>query len=192
VIWRYDPILFSSATDAEFHCKTYQSISAALRGYTYRSVISIATIYRKIRGRLRELDKHCIKLTDCEGEHFDELMHSLAQTAHENDMEIVSCAQEHDLTPYGILPGKCVDDSLIERSFGITVEARKDPSQRKFCGCVVSKDIGMYDSCLFGCRYCYATTSFERAKINHKNHDPGSTSLLGCYNAQDEPIESFQ
>ena len=39
----------------------------------------------------------------------------------------------------------------------------------------------MYDSCLFGCRYCYATSSFERARVNHAEHRPDSPSLLGWY-----------
>jgi DNA repair photolyase len=53
----------------------------------------------------------------------------------------------------------------------------KDPGQRSACGCVVSKDIGMYDSCLFGCQYCYATTSFARARANFSRHDPEAPFL---------------
>lgn len=37
----------------------------------------------------------------------------------------------------------------------------KDPSRRKACRCVVSRDIGMYDSCVYGCPYCYATSSVQ-------------------------------
>jgi DNA repair photolyase len=71
-----------------------------------------------------------------------------------------------------------VDNELISRVFGLDLEVKRDSCQRKNCGCVVSKDIGMYDSCLFGCAYCYATTSFERAKANHQAHNPESPSLL--------------
>jgi DNA repair photolyase len=72
-----------------------------------------------------------------------------------------------------------VDDDYIARTFGLHLPARKDPSQRAACGCVVSKDIGMYDSCLFGCQYCYATSSFETARRNHAEHDPELPSLIG-------------
>ena len=54
---------------------------------------------------------------------------------------------------------------------------------RNACGCVVSRDIGMYESCLFGCQYCYATKSFEQAKLNFDAHDPESPSMLGWHEA---------
>ena len=80
--------------------------------------------------------------------------------------------RKSDLRPFGILPGKCVDDRVIAEAFGIEVPATKDPTQRKACGCVVSRDIGMYESCLFGCQYCYATKSFDQARLNFESHDP--------------------
>jgi hypothetical protein len=93
----------------------------------------------------------------------------------------VSCAEEIALAEYGIRPGRCVDDGLIERAFGIDVSHRKDPSQRSACGCRLSRDIGMYDSCLFGCPYCYATKSFQLAREHYEQHDPQSPSLLGWH-----------
>ena len=108
-------------------------------------------------------------------------MRRLAGLAGENGMEIVSCAEEIDLRPFGILPGKCVDDRVIAEAFGIEVPRTKDPAQRKACGCVVSRDVGMYESCLFGCQYCYATKSFDQARANFDSHDPDSPSLLGWH-----------
>jgi hypothetical protein len=105
------------------------------------------------------------------------LVKSLAAISQAYGMEIVSCAEELDLQPYGIRPGKCIDDGLIAQLFSLDVSHTKDPGQRKACGCVQSKDIGMYDSCLFGCRYCYATSSFERSRENYTRHDPDASTL---------------
>jgi hypothetical protein len=140
--------VFSTATPADFHEETYQRIARALQGHTRRCVISILDLYRKVQKRLRELERRGIELLACEGEAFGDLMRTFVRAANENEMNVFSCAEQIDLQPFGIQPGKCVD---------------KDPSQRKACGCVVSKDIGMYDTCLFGCQYCYATTSLELA-----------------------------
>lgn len=180
VVWRYDPIVISNITGIEFHISTYRKIAEALRGYTYRSVISILDLYPKLNKRLNILKEKGVEIIDCNedfGRGHDGLMNSLAGIANENKMEIVSCAEELDLMKYNIRPGKCIDDDYIERVFGIDVIHKKDPSQRKACGCVVSKDIGMYNTCLFGCQYCYATNNFEQAKKLYKDHNPNSPSL---------------
>jgi hypothetical protein len=102
----------------------------------------------------------------------------VAEIARSYEMEIMSCAEESYLRSFGIHPGKYIDDQMIGRVFGIDVSHIKDPSQRSGCGCVLSKDIGMYDTCLFGCRYCCATTSFARAWANHVRHDPEAPSIF--------------
>ncbi|HID29081.1 MAG TPA: DUF1848 family protein, partial [Desulfobacterales bacterium] len=184
VIWRYDPVVFSTATPADFHEETYPRIARGLEGHTRRCVISILDVYRKAKKRFRKLREQGLELTACEGEALGDLIRTFVCAGHENGMEVFSCAEEIDLKPFGIQPGKCVDDEYISNVFGINVTHKKDPSQRKACGCVISKDIGMYNTCLLGCQYCYATTSFERARNNYKKHDPASPSLIGWHDSQ--------
>jgi len=179
VIWRYDPILFSEMTDLGFHGRSFELIARALRNHTRRSIVSIVDVYKKNKKRIQGFSKPGFDLDGSTQNGVAGLMPALVDMAHDNGMEIFSCAEEIDLKVYGIHPGKCIDDIYIQETFGKDVTHRKDPSQRKACGCVISRDIGMYDSCLFGCRYCYATSSFEQAKINHQEHDPDAPSLLG-------------
>jgi hypothetical protein len=181
VIWRYDPIVFTGLTPPAFHQENFGRLAESLKGHTHRVVVSIVDRYRKIESRLKKLEGTPAALAPCPPEEFAPLMRGLAELATENGMEIVSCAEELDLRPFGILPGKCVDDRVLGEAFGIEVPKTKDPTQRAACGCVVSRDIGMYESCLFGCQYCYATKSFNRAKINFDAHDPRSPSMLGWY-----------
>jgi hypothetical protein len=178
VIWRYDPILFTSTTDASFHIESYRTIAKRLNGYTHKSIISLATVYRKVKKRLEALRLEGIDLGDLEAELVGDLLTALAEAAAENDIDITTCAQERDFAAYGVRAGKCIDDEHIERVFGLKVAHKKDPSQRRACGCVISKDIGMYDTCLFGCAYCYATSDFDLARINFKKHDPAGLSLV--------------
>ena len=176
VIWRYDPIVLSSLTDADFHKRTFHYISGELEGYTPRCIMSAVNLYRKAKKRFMERG---VELRPSDGEEFGNLMRFMAGEARDRGMEIFSCAQTPDLDLFGVKHGKCVDDEYIERVFGVEVSHRKDPSQRKACRCVVSKDIGMYDTCLFGCLYCYATSRFEKAKENYRRHDPAAPSLIG-------------
>lgn len=46
----------------------------------------------------------------------------------------------------------------------------RDKGQRLFCGCIVSKDIGEYNTCPHLCEYCYANSSKEIAVRNWKEH----------------------
>ncbi len=73
-----------------------------------------------------------------------------------------------DLQPFGIaareMPGR---RCFLHKVFGLDIAAKKDPCQRPDCGCAASKDIGMYGTCLHGCRYCYATRSEEQAAENY-------------------------
>jgi DNA repair photolyase len=182
VIWRYDPVILGNNTTIQFHKDKFDFIAQRLRGYTSRCIISFLDIYKKIERRMKDLAENGFFLKDPQNRDFQDLLSGFSEIAERNKIEMRSCASKIDLEAFGIPPGKCIDDSLIGKITGKQIELTKDPYQRKECGCVVSKDIGMYDSCLYECRYCYATTSFERAKQNYKNHDPDSPSLI--------PIES--
>jgi len=177
VVWRYDPIVFSNVTGAAFHRRAFEDLAAALQGCTTRCVISFLTIYRKMAARLQALAGQGLRLETPAPAEIEALVRALATTAAQRGMELTACAEERDLAALGVRRGKCVDDELIRRQFGIRVASRKDPSQRERCRCVVSRDIGAYDTCVYGCRYCYATNSFERARENHARHDPAAESL---------------
>lgn len=179
VIWRYDPILWSNVTDSNYHLARFREIAGALKGWTRRAVISLVDDYRGSGKRLRKLSDRGIEIKPCDPNDPDlsQLLSTMANIAAESGMEIVSCAEETELSRFGIKPGKCIDDEFIEKVFGIRVTGRKDPSQRAACGCVQSKDIGVYGTCRHGCVYCYASGLGPAPEP----HDVNSPSLTGWY-----------
>lgn len=59
---------------------------------------------------------------------------------------------------------------ISDNKYALKKKDNKDKGQRQFCGCIVSKDIGQYNTCPHLCEYCYANTSKEIAVTNWKRH----------------------
>lgn len=121
------------------------------------------------------------------------------------EIELATCGEEVDLEKYNISHNRCIDGELMERIFpedqeliyylktgklpepdlfGVIPELPpksknlKDKGQRKACGCMISKDIGMYNTCRHFCVYCYANTSRELVEKNKSKHNENSESII--------------
>ncbi len=177
VIWRYDPIILSEVFTPEFHLEKFHNIAKRLSGYTERCVISVVDIYRKTERGLRVLNG--VDLNPLESPLLDQLLPKIHNHAKDCGMDIFSCAEGKLLEKYKIKKGKCIDDDLIMDLFNKNVSYGKDKNQRDLCGCIASRDIGMNNSCLHGCIYCYSTSSIKAARKNNLLHDPNSPMLIG-------------
>ncbi len=68
---------------------------------------------------------------------------------------------------YELLPSDAI---ILPNNTYATHADNRDKGQRLFCGCIVSKDIGEYNTCPHLCEYCYANSSKEIAVRNWKEH----------------------
>ncbi len=184
VIWRYDPIIFTKKYTPEYHLKAFEQIAASLNGYTKRCVISFVDIYAKIRKNMDLLDSYDIdkpKLTAFAKE--------INRIAKENGMTMGSCAESIDLDECGIEHNCCIDKKLIENIIGCRLNVGKDKNQRQACGCVESVEIGTYNTCKNGCKYCYANYSEESVAQNCSKYVPDSPILCDTLTEDDKITE---
>lgn len=59
---------------------------------------------------------------------------------------------------------------ISDTVYGFKRKNNRDKGQRQFCGCIISKDIGQYNTCPHQCEYCYANTSKAIAVSNWQQH----------------------
>lgn len=173
VVWRYDPILLTDTYTVDWHIRTFGALFSRLKGYTDTCVISFIDLYDKIKGRIKE---HGIRAPGAD--EIDVLAKAFSEIARGSGVRIQTCAEEIDLSKYGIERGGCIDQARIERIIGSRIKARAD-KQRPGCLCVECADIGEYNTCPHGCRYCYANFSAAKAKNALAAHNDRSPLLVG-------------
>lgn len=183
VIWRYDPIVLSNKTNQEYHIEHFNRIARELSSYTKRVVISFQDFYVKTKRRLLDLERnHGYTFSDWlhpdNKETLDLLARQFSRISSQNGLEIVTCAEEIDLDIYGIKHGACIDSVLMEKVSGKMLSGKKDKYQRTECGCMEAEEMGTYDTCPFGCAYCYAVRSDKMVRNNQQKHDPNSPFLI--------------
>ena len=174
VIWRYDPILLTSKYTIDYHVNYFNEIAKRLSGYTKKCVISFVDLYRNTKSNTKDLG--LLPLTSSE---MFELAERLVEIANKNNLIVESCAEKINLEQFGIAHGHCIDCNLFEQLLGYKLDLEKDKNQREECGCMASIDIGMYNTCQNGCRYCYANYSAKSVANNCGIHDPLSPLISG-------------
>ena len=173
-IWRYDPILINSKYSKDYHYRAFAKIADELKDYTERVVISFVDLYAKTQRNTAGL-----QIENTDSDEMVEIAARLAEIAHERGLEIESCAEAIDLESVGVAHGHCIDKKLIEEIIGCPIRVNKDKNQRPECGCMESVEVGSYNTCKNGCKYCYANFNPERVISQSHLYDPNSPILCG-------------
>lgn len=180
VIWRYDPILLSQKYSIEYHVHYFEEIAKRLSDYTSKCVISFVDLYRNTQNNTKDLG-----LLPLEAKTMYEIARRLVEIASKHNIVIESCAEKVNLEQFGIEHGHCVDCDLFEKLLGYKLDLTKDKNQREECGCMASIDIGMYNTCRNGCKYCYANYSSNTVSKLSAAHDPCSPLISGVVGEDD-------
>ncbi len=205
VVWRFDPLLLTKDISIKELLRRIESVGNKLYKHTNKLVFSFAdiSIYKKVENNLK---KENIEYIEFDPDTMIEFAKGLNKLNETWNLELATCAEKFDLNKYGIIHNKCVDDDLMIKLFhhdkelmnflGIEFIERtlfeqsesiektknmKDKGQREACGCIMSKDIGEYNTCPHECVYCYANTSKKVAIQNYKSNaaNPNAETITG-------------
>lgn len=180
-IWRYDPIIITEDININYHYKYFNYLCTKLQGYTDDCIISFVDIYKKTERNMKQINYNLAT-----EEAMLEIGKNLSDIAKNYNIKISSCSETVDLSSLGIEHAKCIDDKLISKVVGQEINIPKDKNQRKECGCVESIDIGAYNTCKHGCKYCYANFSDVAVKNNIMKHNVDSPFLVGQLEPEDK------
>jgi len=216
VIWRFDPLIVTPQLTPRMLLTRIWHVGNELKGYTDKLVFSFVDVkaYRKVQNNLIKETSYYTKEDVEKAEMSDvqrmEIVDGLIRMREAWkqggwNLQMATCAEDIDLSQYGIEHNCCIDGDLMKRIFADDEELvyylhtgklperdmfgeippiptkpknLKDKGQRKICGCMVSKDIGMYNTCRHFCIYCYANSSKDVVLKNKEKHNDESESII--------------
>ena len=195
VIWRFDPLILTDKLAVKDILEKVEHLGDKIAAYTSRLVFSFIDIksYAKVG---KNLERGGIAAREFSSDEMREVAQRIGELVKGWNIAAGTCGEIADLDRYGIEHNRCVDDRLMVKCFSHDAELmrfigaryvepdmftnpsggwvlddyRKDAGQRKACGCIMSKDIGEYNTCPHLCHYCYANTNNAAALENWKRH----------------------
>ena len=179
IAWRYDPIFINKKYSLEKHIHIFEDMASKLANYTDVSIISFIDLYGKTKKNFPEVEKVNKKERHRIGKEFVEI-------GKKYNMTIKTCAEGDELAKYGIDCSGCLTKSVFEKAIGKNLKVPNKLKVRKECDCLLGNDIGAYNSCGHGCKYCYANYSNEIVEKKMKKHDKDSPFLIGRSLDEDE------
>lgn len=173
VVVRYDPILLSEDYDVDYHLRAFEKLVKELRGATHVIITSFLDECKSVRR-----NAGILKARPFNEEDYRRLGEGMSALAEKEGMIVQTCFEERNLFEYGFRPGECLSAA---KAFELTGKRYPLQSARKggHCECVRMCDIGDYNCCIHGCKYCYANFDEKQVQANVKRHDPNSSLLLG-------------
>lgn len=185
IAWRYDPILFTEKYTFAVHQQTFEYLAKRLAPYIDRCIFSFVEMYKKLEYNMPEIRP----FTEKDKQNIASMLGKIAK---KYQIKIQTCGNNDDYTKYGIAKSGCTTLEILGQANHISFKTIQHKGLRQGCHCIESRDIGAYNTCLNGCKYCYANQSPKIAKENFKYHIPDSPILLGRLKSTDEIIIGTQ
>lgn len=172
VAWRYDPVLLTKKYTVESHARTFEHLAKILAPHIDRCIFSFVEMYKKLQFNMPEL----VPLSH---DDIERLCAILGGIAKKYGIFIQTCGTECDFSDYGIHKSGCTTLQILGNANGCEFKKLKHGGMRSGCACIASRDIGEYETCLNGCKYCYANKNHLEARKRFSLHNPESPILIG-------------
>ena len=172
VSWRYDPIFVTEKYSLDFHIDKFEELASQLSEYTNDCTISFIDLYKKVLKNFPEAKEVTTEERLVIGEEF-------AKIANRYDIKMKTCVEGTLLDQFGFDSSGCMTTQVIENAIGKNLKIPKGKYTIRDCDCIFGRDIGAYNTCMHGCKYCYANYSQKIVKRNQKLHNPNSPLLIG-------------
>lgn len=188
IVWRFDPLILSEKINLKQIIEKVINLGDKISSYTNKLIFSFVDLnYQKVVVNLKKYGCNFRNFSDSEKVEFAKTISDYnTKNWH---LEIATCAEKNDFSELNIHHNKCIDDKLILKLSendltlknylnSINPSKIKDKGQRKLCNCIVSKDLGAYNTCPHFCVYCYANSSENIVKRNFENFDKNNDSIV--------------
>lgn len=185
VAWRYDPVLLTKTYTIERHLQTFEHMAKTLAPYIDRCIFGFVEMHKKLERNMPEL----LPLSEQDK---DVLAQGLGAIAKKYGIFIQTCGTNGDFTQYGIQNTGCMTLEMLGKANNIAFRSLKHKGTRKGCSRIEMRDIGAYDTCMNGCKYCYANKNPQKGFENYPNHDKDSPLLLGAVKPEDTVVQGAQ
>ncbi len=185
VAWRYDPILLTEKYTKELHYQIFDYMAHRISPYIDRCIFSFVEMYKKLKTNMPEI----ILLTEQDK---NEIAKNIGAIAKKYNMIIQTCATGQNYENFGILNSGCITSDILGKANNIAFKNLKAKGARAECRCIENRNIGDYDTCPNGCKYCYANQSREKALKNFKKHNPDFDMISGNIKQTDQITQSPQ
>jgi hypothetical protein len=176
VSWRYDPIVLSSEWDASYHARKFRELADRMQGMTRRCTFSFVDRYGKTVRNLAKMEASSgLRVLEPSRAERLALTSELAEIAAERGIRLRSCCDD-SLVGGAVERSRCVDPEILAAVRGERPAVPSRPT-RPDCGCARSVDVGAYDTCAFGCTYCYAVSGRAASLRRIAGADPEDSVL---------------
>lgn len=183
--WRYDPIFLNDYYTIDYHLHIFEKMCQKLSDYTHQCVISFIDLYQKTKKNFKDVQE----VNENDQIYLCQKFVEIGKRYH---IEIYTCHENETLKTTGVHTSGCMNQQIIEKALDCSLKLPKISEARQGCRCLLNNDIGVYNTCLHGCLYCYANYDRSTVLNNYKKHNKKSPFLIGDFQKDDIIKEAKQ